>query len=352
MTSGDRLKLARELRGLTQTSLAGSLRLSQSTISSIESGRIEPSGDVLSSAALTLGLPLSFFTDQYTETFPLGSLVLYRARKSLTMREESQSRRLAQVIFECVTHLATRLKVMPSRIPQLSDPPDTAAAITRDALGLSPDEPIPHLVRSLEQVGANVLALPLVLPRIDAFSLWAGEDPAKPIIAVTDGKAGDRLRWSTAHELGHLVLHRSIRGSAAEAEAEANAFAAELLLPENVMREELPAPLTLNALAMLKSRWRVSMQALIMRAADLEIITQRQKKYLFMKFSKAGWRKHESTSKCQSSRPLALRRMIELLFGSPTDTTQSRSGTQDFRTTAAGVSRATRSLPVSSSRAG
>ena len=90
-------------------------------------------------------------------------------------------------------------------------------------------------------------------------------------------------------------------------------------MPEEVMREELDPPITLNALAGLKARWGVSMQALTMRASDLSIITPRQKKYLFMKLSRAGWRKREPVH-VPIERPLGLRRMIEVLFGAPIDT--------------------------------
>ena len=319
MTAGERLKVARELRGLTQTALAESLDVSQSAISFAERGRLEPSEELLSAAALKLGFPISFFRRDSHGSFPLGSLLLYRARKSLTSSQESQSRRWAQVMFECTQTLSKRVRTIQFRVPQLSEPPEVAAAITRDSLGLAPEEPVPHFVRALERAGTTVLALPLDLSKIDAFSVWAAEDSGTPVIALMHGRPGDRLRWSTAHELGHLVLHRSIRGSVRDVEDEANAFAAELLMPEDAMLDELESPLTLNALAGLKARWGVSMQALIMRAADLEIITPRQKKYLFMKFSKAGWRKREPVE-VPVERPLAFRRMVELLFGAPIDT--------------------------------
>ena len=48
-----------------------------------------------------------------------------------------------------------------------------------------------------------------------------------------------RSNWSLAHELGHLALdHHAGSGLAASNERPANAFAAELLLPEDVMRSE------------------------------------------------------------------------------------------------------------------
>lgn len=319
MSAGERLKLARELRGLTQTSLADSLSVTQPAISAIESGRLAASDDVVATASLVLGFPVSFFRQHAPTTFPSGSLVLYRARNSVGVREERRARRLAQVMFECTTSVAKNFRAISPRIPQLSDPPETAAAVARDALGLSPDEPIPHLVRALERAGAAVLALPLSPKKIDAFSVWSGEGSPTPIIATMSGKPGDRLRWSIAHELGHLVLHRSIRGSVKDAEREANAFASEFLTPEIAIEDELAPVVTLNSLARLKARWGVSMQALVMRAAGLEIITERQKSYLFMKISKAGWRTREPID-IPVERPVAFLQMAELAFGTPIDT--------------------------------
>ena len=318
MNSGDRLKLARELRALTQKSLADSLGVTQPAISAIESGRLEPSDELVAVASLKLGLPVSFFRQQTPTAFPSGSLVLYRARSSLAVWEEKQARRFAQVMFECTMNVAKGFRLTSPRIPQVSDPPETAADITRDALGISPDEPIPHIVRALERSGVTVLALPVSPKRMDAFSVWAGEGSSNPVVALMTGRPGDRLRWSTAHEIGHLVLHRSIRGSVADVEAEANAFASQFLTPEAAIQEELAPALTLNELARLKARWGVSMQALIMRAAGLEIITERQKKYLFMRISKAGWRTREPVE-IPIERPVAFLQMTESSFGTPID---------------------------------
>ena len=239
MSAGERLKLARELRELTQTSLADSLGVTQPAISAIESGRLAASDELVATASLTLGLPVSFFRQEPPITFPSGSLVLYRARSSLGVREEKRVRRRAQVMFECTASVAKRFRTTSSRIPQLSEPPEIAAAVSRDALGLSPDEPIPHVVRALERAGVTVLALPDSPKKMDAFSVWSGEGSSIPVVATMSGKPGDRLRWSVAHELGHLVLHRSIRGSVADAENEANAFASEFLTPETAIRDEL-----------------------------------------------------------------------------------------------------------------
>jgi len=68
-------------------------------------------------------------------------------------------------------------------------------------------------------------------------------------------------------------MHQTIRDDLSEIERDANLFAAELLMPETAMRQEIVSPVTLPSLAAMKPRWRVSIQALIRRAYELEIIT-------------------------------------------------------------------------------
>lgn len=315
--SGERVKLARELRGLTQTQLAARTGVSQSTIAYIESGRLSPSEGLLSAIAMQTGFPTSFFKQEPPSDFPLGSL-LYRARAATTSTERITLHRYAGIMFELATKMSRRFKPIPVRLPQLVDEPAPAAEITRAALGLSPDKPVENLIHTLERAGVLVLALPISSRTIDAFSLWAGPNGEMPVIALTTEKPTDRLRFSIAHELGHLVLHRSLYGKLSDIEREANAFASEFLLPEAAMRQEIVPPVTLTGLAGLKQRWRVSIQALIRRAYDLKIITERQYRYLFQQIGLMGWRVEEPGSlELPPERPRLLRQMAEMIYGVP-----------------------------------
>jgi Zn-dependent peptidase ImmA (M78 family) len=122
---------------------------------------------------------------------------------------------------------------------------------------------------------------------------------------------------SVAHELAHLVLHAGKNRLGVD-ETEADEFAAEFLMPEAVMRSVLRTPVTLSALAEIKSVWRVSLQALIRRAKDLNIITDRQYRYLFEQLSSLGWRTIEPIS-IEPEKPRAIRQMAEMLYGDPID---------------------------------
>ncbi len=319
MINGERIRQAREMRALTQTALADMVGVSQPYIAQVESGYLQPSKEVLEAIALRLGFPPAFFRQESSTTFPEGSL-LFRARRSITATQRAQAHQYAKTIFEGVERMAEKLDVVPVTLPRSSEEPKAAAQDARAALGLAPDTPIPNLIRTVERGGVLVIALPVALEKRDAYSLWAGVRGQKPVIVVAGNAPGDRLRFSVAHELGHLLLHREHGESEKEMDDQADRFASEFLLPEEPMRHELVPPITLTGLAQLKPRWKVSIQALIRRSRDLEIITERQYKYLFQKLSKLGWRKNEPANLAiPVEKPRAIRQMAELLYGKPID---------------------------------
>lgn len=319
MINGEKIRQAREMRAWTQTSLAEKVSVSQPYIAQVESGYLQPSQEVLESIALQTGFPPAFFRQKSSTSFPEGSL-LFRARRSITATQRAQAHQYARTIFEAVERLTEYLEVVPVRLPKDLEGPKAAAQDTRAALGLAPDTPIPNLIRAVERAGVFVIALPVALEKRDAYALWAGDRGQQPVIVVAGETPGDRLRFSVAHELGHLVLHRENWSSEKEMDEEADRFASDLLLPEASIRYELVPPITLTGMAHLKPRWKVSIQALIRRSRGLDIITERQYKYLFQKLSKRGWRTNEpSNLAIPVEKPRAIRQMAELVYGDPID---------------------------------
>ena len=320
MIFGERVKQARQLRTLTQTELAKRLSTSQSTIAHIENERLSPSRELLEAIAFQTGFPPSFFRQPPEEDMPLGSLI-FRARASASSQAETTGYRYTQIGYRMIRSLLAKTKPIAVRLALLDDEdPSTAAKLTRSNLGLPPDRPIGTLVNALERAGVVIFSLPIPLPKIDAFSMWAEEGLPMIILANTSNQDGSRLRFSVAHEVAHLVLHRTLGGDFKEIESEANRFAGEFLLPEAAFREEVFPPVTLSALARQKVRWRVSLQALVMRAYELEIITQRQRKYLFQQLSAKGWRRREPRNlDAPVEHPQTLSHLAELHYGKPID---------------------------------
>jgi len=157
-----------------------------------------------------------------------------------------------------------------------------------------PPVPVERIARKYAQVirrplPSDISGMLVPIPGIDEKSRWA--------IVVNSNDAAVRQRFTIAHELGHLIIHRystphadgrylvrfrnakSARGSVRE-EIEANQFAAELLMPERYVRrlairlrlDVLDATVDQEAVQKLMQAARklqVSAQALSFRIANL-----------------------------------------------------------------------------------
>ena len=318
MFYGTRLRQARELRGLTQSGLAKLIGKSQGTVANVEAGLQPPSQEILFEIVKHTAFPASFFSAEPREEFATETLMC-RARAAATRRDLVSASRFAEIVYEilsCV--LESYADPVPVSIRKTSESPQVAAQEARRAAGLSPSQPIPHVINAIEKTGVVVLALPIDIKKIDAFSLWIGKEIRRPLIALCAGRPGDRLRWNASHEWGHLALHADMKQLRAQEHHEADQFAAEFLLPEIAMRQELIPPVTLSTLAALKGRWKVSIQALVMRASDLNIISQWQKQKLFEQIGARGWRMREPANlDVAIEKPRALRQMAEIAYGKP-----------------------------------
>jgi Zn-dependent peptidase ImmA (M78 family) len=121
----------------------------------------------------------------------------------------------------------------------------------------------------------------------------------------------DRLRFTLAHEIGHLVMHRF---PGPEMELQANEFASTFLMPRNDIVPLLRGgKLDLRRLAALKPEWRVSMQALLYRAQSLNLIEKQQATWLWRKISMDRIKLREpSQLDFEPEKPAVITRMVRL----------------------------------------
>lgn len=334
MANPNRIRQARELARLTQTQLAEAIGVKQAAIAQFESGTSQPTEITLEAIARELEFPVPFFQKEDPPNFPLGSL-LFRKHTTVAAIDRSEVHRIGQLEYELAASLAQKVRIKPAfnlsqinleQIERSYTPTQfikEAAIATRSLFGFAPDQPIPNLIRTVEKTGAFVLLLPKHFDKCDAYSHWVSVDGSsmtasnkQPIIVLSNGFPGDRMRFTVAHELGHLILHQNLKWISTDVEDEANTFAQEFLLPEEIMRQQIESPVTLISLARLKLVWGVSIHALIMRAHSLGLITDRRKGVLFSQLSSEGWRKDEPLQLLQE-RPRVLRQLAEVLYGEP-----------------------------------
>ena len=82
--SGERLRQARELAGLTQSQLADNVGTVQSAVAQIEAGLFIPSDALLQSIAMQTGFDVQYLRKEAPPAeFPMGSL-LYRSMSKVS----------------------------------------------------------------------------------------------------------------------------------------------------------------------------------------------------------------------------------------------------------------------------
>lgn len=311
MIHGARIRQVRQMQGLTQKELAEQVEvMTQTQLSRVESGHLQPSITAAERIAAVTGTTVDLL--QRPPSVSLSKPVHYRARASATAGERVESLRWFELVVERADTLLTNLQPLPVRLePTAEQSPQRAAQLLRRTLGLTAHEPVPYVVLAAERLGVRIFGLPVATRRHDAFSTWHG---GVPRIGVLAGAPGDRLRFSVAHELGHLVLHHGMGELDDNAEREADAFAAELLLPHDAATLSIPSRPTLAHLRALKVEWGVSIRTLIRQARAVGLVDDERYQSLFRQISARGWNRVEP-GHVPIEKPRAFRKMVELLYG-------------------------------------
>lgn len=275
------IQIGRQLRKMSQTDLAKRGGITQGFLSKIEQGVKEPDDDTIERLADALKLPKSFFV-QSDRIYGLPVSVHPMFRKKSKVGVKTLDAIQAELNIR-IMHLRRLVKAVDLDasfpLPEFDvdeyhgDPEEIASMVRRT--WLVPRGPIANLTEYVEQAGVLVIDNDFNESDIDGVTLAVPGLP--PCIFLNSERPADRRRFTLAHELGHLVMHRV---PSATMEDEANAFASALLMPATDIGPQLKQ-VTLPKLASLKGVWKVSMAALLVRAKTLGKITGNQSAYLW-----------------------------------------------------------------------
>jgi Zn-dependent peptidase ImmA (M78 family)/transcriptional regulator with XRE-family HTH domain len=310
------LTLAREARALTQSELASLLSIGQGTLSKYETGVLQPPEDYISDLGRALGYPVSFFCEsEQPYGFPPFH---YRRRKKLSAKALGRINAEMNIRRMHVKRLSLSFDLKTNKfIPEIDIDEyqgktrgrpsiEDIARSVREAWML-PRGPIPSMVDLLEGNGGIVIPCDFQTDLLDAISQRIDGMPV--LFFVNINSPSDRVRYTLAHELGHMVLHTITFKNDNEMEDEADYFAGAFLLPEEELKPQL-RKFDLRHLANMKAYWKVSMQAIAYRAARLRLITPYQSKMFWIEMSKLGYRKREPNEPPKEV-PKLLRQMVE-----------------------------------------
>ncbi len=289
------LRVAREALGLTQTDLASVSGLEQSDLSRWERGIRIPSDEQLTILADALQIPVLMLRDEELRF----SHPVHRTQRAETKRTERKVNgrielaRLAASSLLADINIDTPFAFPTSEEPTPAGPEEAAEAIRR--VWRIPAGPIDNLTAIVETAGAVIAPVDFGYDGVLAAYSNLRNDHRWCFVNIraTDGA---QVRFSLAHEIGHALLHwdRFDAPTGKDAEREANRFAAALLMPRaDILGALGRSRITLDELVAFRRRWRVSVQALMRRAHDLELITSDQYTRLYKQLSRRGWRKSE-----------------------------------------------------------
>lgn len=307
--SGSRLVAMRELLGRTQGDVAAATGISPSALSQAERGDTTLSAANIVRVASFLEVPPAAFGEQPEPQVAL--IPQFRHLRRTPKRDRLKAERfvyataqVTRVLRESVQfpkRFKFRLKpgVDPDRpVAEMADQIEDAAAQTREALGVSADDPIgDDVIGLLEAGGITVVRDEETDEDIDAYSAIVERLP----IIVLDGGSDsvwDRDNFNLAHELAHIVLHRGVTSppGTRTVEAQAHRFAGAFLGPEQSLGPQLPSDLDWNSYLRLKFTWGMSMAALVRRAKDLGVIDDSTYTRAMKQRSSYGWRFKEPGS--------------------------------------------------------
>lgn len=322
---GRRLEEARLARGLTQTSLAQLVGRDSSTISAWEGGRQSPDWDAVQALSSVLNVrPLLFLKEADTG----GNSYYFRSNASITVGLQKKSKSIVkwaslicQEIEEWIDFTDPSFPLScAASLDEIDDAViEDMAEKCRDRWGLG-QGPIDNVVSVLESAGAIVVRAELGGQKMDGVSVW-GTASFRPFVFLAEDKASAvRSRFDASHELGHIVLHTNIdaeklnRAEYAELERQAHRFASAFLMPSKSFSRDVRR-VDLDGFVALKARWGVSIGAMIMRCAQIDIIDEEYKQRMFKYMSSRGWRKAEPLDDTMlAERPTALSEAIRLVL--------------------------------------
>jgi len=270
-----RLKEIRVVRKLTLENVASWLGVTKQMVSKYETGVSIPQLETIVKLSELFQVPADYFTKPSTANKSSLSPLFFRTTSNTT-NKEIEAARVTNYwnyeIIDCVDRLWGLPKANLPELNEVSSVEQKTQAL-REFWGLN-NEPIEDLIYLLETNGIYVTFISSTALKIDGYSQIINKTPI--IVINKDRGSASRQRFSIAHELGHIILHQNIseteyKRNQKEYEKQAQEFASCLLLPPSGFNPMISSS-DLNSLIQLKKCWNVSIQAIIYRCIDKNLL--------------------------------------------------------------------------------
>jgi Zn-dependent peptidase ImmA (M78 family)/transcriptional regulator with XRE-family HTH domain len=166
--------------------------------------------------------------------------------------------------------------------------------------------PIVNLLALLEDKGIKVYEA----RGIEEFDGLCGRFGTFPFIAVSMERPADRIRFTAAHELGHVLCDFSAQE---DPESECHTFGAAFLLPRAALEKAFRPSrrkVTMGDLGEIKETYGVSLQAIMYRAHGLGLVSDRQLRSFRETLKEKGWIVEEPVAYAGKERATRFRRLL------------------------------------------
>ncbi len=281
-----------KVQGLTAKKLAEECGIGQVAMSHILNGKSEPRSSTFIKICRTLKKSPDVLLAESSDI----KAIHFRKQKSMSAKEKaardiliSEVDRWLKDYREIEKYLNENTSTKLPSFPSLS--PEEVARKIRKKLGIASLAPISSVLPLIENMGIKIKLHPFGIKKVFGFSIdKAREGPA--IIINTDKDIPiERQIFTSAHELGHLLLHLFIEDISEEKskiqEKEADRFAAEFLMPNDAFIEEwkrLGGFDWRERVLEIKKTFKVSYRTVLKRIADLQAPDSNIN--IYMEFSK------------------------------------------------------------------
>jgi len=274
------IKRYRSKKNLTQKALSELSGVSLPSIKNIERKKSLPRTNTLLDLSKALDCKLQDLVMPVKEM----TSVRFRAKKKMNRREQ-----VLAVVSDWLDDFSFLEDLLDDReeykLLGLADNkkihnPQGYAKAARNVIGLKEDEPIHDISGLIESCGIKLLAMAYSSDAFNGLSVGAGDKGPAIIINTWERISIERQIFSTAHELGHLLMHLSDYNSKIltedkAQEKEADLFAGYFLMPEegfdSEWEESYGMPF-LDRVMKIKGIFKVSYKTVLYRLKQKEIV--------------------------------------------------------------------------------
>ncbi|MDA3939565.1 MAG: ImmA/IrrE family metallo-endopeptidase [Spirochaetia bacterium] len=263
----------RKAKNLSMQELADKCDLSRVAYSAIENGKSQPKSSTLIGLASKLDVDIK----DLLAGSPEFKSLRFRTNKTMTKQQKNIRE---QIIYDVARWLKDYNELEEiSGLSQLSIPsvsdndPEKASEEFRKHLGLDNKEPVEDILGLLSKQGVKFYLAPFTLKNFFGFSIARDDGGPAVIVNISDSITIERRIFTSAHELGHILLHSNSfkqheLDEIDQEEHEADLFAGFFLLPDEGFKREWDECKGLNwydAVLHIKRKYRVSYKTVLHR---------------------------------------------------------------------------------------